>query len=107
MHRHERLDAMRIVDMLDWEADEVFAIRVQLTAKIPPDEPVPSREAPWTLMAVTPLLQCGIGDGVVANYFKETLGEESEGFFAARLRKHTLEIGQRLPDPGLEDEDDE
>lgn len=105
MMRTDRLDAMRLVPQLDWESDEVFAIRVQLTDTLGPEEPVPSRDAPWTIMSATPALQCGIGDGPIATYFEESLIDEPVGFFAARLHKNTLEIGQRLPNPDLNETD--
>lgn len=107
MMRTEQLHAMRLVGNLDFELPEVFALTVHLTASLPPEAPCPSREAPWTVLSAAPSIQCGIGDGPIADYFEQACAGESGAVFAARLRNHTLEIGQRLsPDLIEPDESD-
>jgi len=100
---------MRLVANLDFERPEVFALTAHLTASLPPEAPCPSRESLWTVMSAAPSIQCGIGeDSPIAEYLEQACAGESSAVFAARLRNHTLEIGQRLPPELIEpDESDE
>lgn len=106
-HRNERMDAVRVVPHLDCEASDVFEVEVQPTALLPADQPAPLPDAVWTVAAKWPALMCGITDGAVCDHFTQQLAGDVSGRFAARLYRHTLEIGQRLfdqPDDGEESE---
>jgi len=111
MNSSVNLHALRIVPHLDVTADDVFVVQVSPTSLVPAEVHVPSRAAPFVLVASHPSLTLSIADGPLADYFSTHASPGMlETQYAARLHLNALEIGQRIDADGEDvdhEEDDE